>query len=177
MGGKIKRCMLQDPIYIFIDFDGVTHPWGGVEDFRSLPLIEEVIRPFGETQIVIASDWRTLFSLSRLSQRFSEDIRPRIAGTTPHLMPGRGQNLRGMREREAMIWLGQHTPDAGISSWCAIDDAPGNWITRSRLLLTDFKRGFTEEDVPALTRMLMALRDKRMAAAKPRPLFSARISG
>lgn len=32
--------------YIFMDFDGVTHPWGEVEDFRCLPHIEAVVREF-----------------------------------------------------------------------------------------------------------------------------------
>lgn len=156
---------------IFMDFDGVTHPWGGVEDFRSLPLIEAVVREFEEARIVIASDWRMLFSLSKLVSRFSEDIRPRIVGTTPQVLPKRGQELHGMREREAMLWLAQHEPDIHCAAWCAIDDAPGNWLTRSRLLLTDFKRGFTEEDADALHRLLTALRMEDLAPQPPRSLL------
>ena len=56
--------------YIFMDFDGVTHPWGEVEDFRCLPHIEAVVREFPEARIVIASDWRMLFSLPKLVARF-----------------------------------------------------------------------------------------------------------
>jgi hypothetical protein len=144
--------------YIFMDFDGVTHPWGEVEDFRSLPLIEAVVREFDEARIVISSDWRMLFSLQKLKLRFSEDIRPRIAGATPHMLPKHGAELHGLREREAMLWLAQHESDIDVSAWCALDDAPGNWMSRSRLLLTDFKRGFTEEDADALRRMLNGLR-------------------
>ncbi|MBS0553206.1 MAG: hypothetical protein JSS47_11865, partial [Proteobacteria bacterium] len=87
--------------YIFMDFDGVTHPWGEVEDFRSLPLIEAVVREFDEERIVISSDWRMLFSLEKLKARFAEDIRPRIAGASPHLLPKHGAELHGLREREA----------------------------------------------------------------------------
>ncbi len=144
---------------LFMDFDGVTHPWGEVEDFRSLPLIESIVRKHEEVRIVIASDWRMLFSLPKLVSRFSEDIRPRIAGTTPHVFPRRGAELYGMREKEAMLWLGQHEADIESAPWCAIDDAPGNWLSRSRLVLTDFKRGFTEEDGEALQRMLTTLRE------------------
>jgi hypothetical protein len=57
-----------------------------------------------------------------------------------------------------MLWLAQHESDIDVSAWCALDDAPGNWMSRSRLLLTDFKRGFTEEDADALRRMLNGLR-------------------
>ena len=97
--------------YIFMDFDGVTHPWGEVEDFRCLPHIEAVVREFPEARIVIASDWRMLFSLPKLVARFSEDIRPQIAGATPHLLPKTGAELHGLREREAMAWLRQHGAD------------------------------------------------------------------
>ena len=145
--------------YIFMDFDGVTHPWGEVEDFRCLPHIEAVVREFPEARIVIASDWRMLFSLPKLVARFSEDIRPQIAGATPHLLPKTGAELHGLREREAMAWLRQHGADPAEAAWCAIDDAPGYWLSRSRLVLTDFKRGFTAEDAVALRRMLQGFRD------------------
>ncbi|AWI75007.1 MAG: hypothetical protein C0607_14150 [Azoarcus sp.] len=157
--------------YIFMDFDGVTHPWGEVEDFRCLPLIEAVIREFEEARIVISSDWRMLFSLQKLVARFSEDIRPRVAGVTPHMLPKLGSELHGLRERESMLWLAQHEPDVASAAWCAIDDAPGNWLSRSRLILTDFKRGFTEEDAGALSRMLTSLRDGVPTLEKPRSSF------
>lgn len=157
--------------YIFMDFDGVTHPWGEVEDFRCLPLIESVIREFEEAKIVISSDWRMLFSLQKLVARFSDDIRPRVAGVTPHMLPKQGAELHGLRERESMLWLAQHEADMATAAWCAIDDAPGNWLSRSRLVLTDFKRGFTEEDAGALRRMLQGFRSGVPALEKPRSGF------
>lgn len=149
---------MRQPSYIFMDFDGVTHPWGEVEDFRCLPLIEEVVRDYEEARIVITSDWRMLFSLPKLIGRFAEDIRPRVGGVTPHVIPKNGSELHGLREREAMLWLTQHAPDLATASWCAVDDAPGNWLTRSRLVLTDFKRGFGGEDAAVLRRMLDSFR-------------------
>lgn len=154
--------------YIFMDFDGVTHPWGEAEDFRCLPTIEAVVREFDEARIVIASDWRMLFSLSKLVARFAPDIRPRVIGATPHLIPKKGAELHGLREREAMLWLSQHEADISTAAWCALDDAPGNWLTRSRLILTDFKRGFTDEDAAALRRMLTAFRSGAPAIEPPR---------
>lgn len=165
--------MIQNA-YIFMDFDGVTHPWGEVEDFRCLPMIETVLREYAEARVVIASDWRMLFSLSKLVGRFSEDIRPRVVGATPHLIPKHGPELHGLREREAMAWLTQHVPDIAQAAWCALDDAPGNWLTRSRLLLTDFKRGFTDEDAGALRRMLEAFRAGTPAPVRQPPSFLRR---
>ncbi|MDR1063504.1 MAG: hypothetical protein LBL48_06180 [Azoarcus sp.] len=149
---------MEQASYVFMDFDGVTHPWGEAEDFRCLPLIEAVLRDFDEAQVVISSDWRMLFSLPKLRSRFSEDIRPRILGVTPHILPRRGSELHGLREQEAKMWLQQHTPDIAAADWCALDDAPGNWISRSRLVLTDFKRGFTDEDASVLRNMLQSFR-------------------
>jgi hypothetical protein len=168
---------MSQATYIFIDFDGVTHPWGEVEDFRCLPLIETVLREFDEARLVIASDWRMLFSLQKLVARFSEDIRPRVAGATPHMLPKRGVDLHGLREREAMLWLAQHVPDITCANWCAIDDAPGNWLTRSRLVLTDFKRGFCDEDAAVLRRLLRDFRLGQQQAAVPRPRLRWANSG
>lgn len=152
-----------------MDFDGVTHPWGEVEDFRCLPAIETVVRDFDEVRIVIASDWRMLFSQAKLAARFAEDIRPRVAGVTPHMLPRRSEDLHGLREREAMLWLSQHEPDIDRALWCAIDDAPGNWLSRSRLVLTDFKRGFTDEDATALRHLLDSLRSNPPETVRARP--------
>ena len=153
--------------YIFMDFDGVTHPWGEVEDFRCLPNVEAVVRAFPEARIVIASDWRMLFSMQKLVARFSEDVRPQIAGATPHMLPKTGAELHGLREREAMLWLAQHEANPAEAAWCAIDDAPGNWLSRSRLILTDFKRGFTVEDADALRRMLLGFRSGTTRPTEP----------
>jgi hypothetical protein len=142
--------------YIFLDFDGVTHPWGGPEDFRCLPLFESVVREYVEARVVIASDWRSMFSFRKLKQRFAADIQPRIAGVTPLMMAKKGADLHGLREREAMQWIEQNR--AIGAGWCAVDDAPGNWLTRERLVLTDYKVGFAEEDAVVLRRLLSRMR-------------------
>ena len=64
------------PVYVFLDFDGVTHPWSQAEDFRCLPVLEAVLRDYPETRVVISSDWRTLFSLPKLVARFIESLDP-----------------------------------------------------------------------------------------------------
>ena len=91
----------MNPVYVFLDFDGVTHPWGEVEDFRCLPMLEDVLRDYPETRVVISSDWRTLFSLQKLSARFAEDIRARVVDCSPTIFPRTPNELYGLREREA----------------------------------------------------------------------------
>jgi hypothetical protein len=157
--------MSHNDIFVFLDFDGVTHPLRGVEDFRCLPLIEQVCREFLELRIVITSDWRTLYSLPRLAARFSEDLRPRVIGCTPLILPRRGASFYGIREREARAWLEKHASDN--ARWFAIDDAPGNWPTRKRLLLTDFKQGFTDEDADRMRALVRAIREDVWEADAP----------
>lgn len=154
------------PVYVFLDFDGVTHPWRETEDFRCLPVLEAVLRDYPETRVVIASDWRTLFSLPKLRSRFSPDIQPRVIDTTPAIFPRNPNELYGLREREARQWLAAKAPTA---SWLAIDDAPGNWPTRTRLVLTDFKQGFTEEDAGRMRRLLDAFRAGECEAPETTP--------
>ncbi|HPI60271.1 HAD domain-containing protein [Zoogloea sp.] len=149
------------PVYVFLDFDGVTHPWGEAEDFRCLPLLESVLREYPETRVIIASDWRTLFSLQKLSARFSEDLRARVIDCSPTIFPRTPNELYGLREREARQWLERRAPGA---EWLAVDDAPGNWPTRARLVLTDFKQGFTEEDAGRMRRLLDAFRSGEFKA-------------
>ena len=93
------------------------------------------------------------------------------------MLPKRGVDLHGLREREAMLWLAQHVPDITCANWCAIDDAPGNWLTRSRLVLTDFKRGFCDEDAAVLRRLLQDFRLGQQQAAVPRPRLRWANSG
>lgn len=157
--------MSQADTYVFLDFDGVTHPLRDVEDFRCLPLIEQVCREFPELRIVITSDWRTLYSLRKLAARFSEDIRARVVGATPLILPRNGSSFFGLREREARAWLEKHA--APSARWFAIDDAPGNWPSRNHLILTDFKHGFTAEDADRMRALVRAIRDDAWEADKP----------
>ena len=84
-----------------------------------------------------------------------------------HPVSGDAALLHGLREREAMLWLAQHEANPAEAAWCAIDDAPGNWLSRSRLILTDFKRGFTVEDADALRRMLLGFRSGTTRPTEP----------
>ncbi|QID18848.1 hypothetical protein G3580_15195 [Nitrogeniibacter mangrovi] len=168
--------MSHPDTYVFLDFDGVTHPWRDVEDFRSLPLIEQVAREFDELRFVITSDWRTLYSLPRLRTRFAEDVRERVIGTTPLILPRAGGGLYGLREHEARSWLAKHARQS--QRWFAIDDAPGNWPTRARLILTDFKQGFMDEDAARMRQMAQAMREGAWdeAQADERPGFWPRFA-
>ena len=67
---------------LFLDFDGVLHGLGQPK-FEHLPRFEAILRDFPRVEVVISSSWREQFPLGEIRGFFSEDVQPRIIGTTP----------------------------------------------------------------------------------------------
>ena len=138
---------------LFLDFDGVLHPYPCMtrQYFCQLPLMERILRGFPGVEIVISSAWRLRFSdqneaLLQMRKHFSSDIAERVVGTTPdhrdrprsEAPPGLGEFLR---EWECLSWLRENRP-AG-TAWLALDDQPGLFTPDcTDLMLTSFKTGF-----------------------------------
>ncbi|QDL36465.1 HAD domain-containing protein [Rhodoferax sediminis] len=145
---------------VFLDFDGVTHPEPCEVDalFGRLPLIEEVLREFDATRIVISSSWREVHPLGELLEFFSKDLAERVIDVTPGLerldngwLPG--QSRRFERQRECEHWMRQNRP--WDTPWLAIDDR-AHWFEPQcrHLLLTDHRQGFAVDDAPRLRAMI-----------------------
>lgn len=144
---------------LFLDFDGVLHPFFPREDrpdvenraFSYRPRFERVLREHHQLEIVICSDWRKSHSLEGLRGFFSEDIRPRILGVTPVLPKDRtGVGWVGIRHREALAWL--ETQAMSNRPWVALDDDYLNWLPLSPLVCCN--DGFREAEEAALRAML-----------------------
>lgn len=126
---------------LFLDFDGVLHPFDhphGV--FTLLPEFERVMRDFPEVDIVISSSWREAYTLDELRALFSLDMAQRIIGVTPVLLD---HDQVYVRETEIRAWL----RDAGreTESWVAIDDFEWFFSPQcANLVLTDTRTGFDE---------------------------------
>lgn len=147
--------------FLFLDFDGVTHPELCEKDqlFQSLPLIESVLRRHPGVLVILSTTWRTTHSLDELKDFFSSDIAERVQGGTPLL------NLYDLawypvplsarsRQREIEAWL--HQNRTLNHPWVAIDDRP--WWFESEctnLLVTGPHTGFTESDVDRLEDMIL----------------------
>jgi HAD domain in Swiss Army Knife RNA repair proteins len=79
--------------HLFLDFDGVLHPFFPRADrsdeenqlFAYLPRLEAVLRDFPAWQIVITSSWRANRPWEDLIRVFSPDIAVRVVGSTPVL--------------------------------------------------------------------------------------------
>jgi hypothetical protein len=141
---------------LFLDFDGVLHPyspWPHDDAVRSqyfihLPRLESVLRDFAEVQVVIASDWRLYHPLEKLRTFFSEDIRPRVSGTTALERPT-SEGL-GQRQLQAEQYLRQH--NLVHTPWLAVDDTPTNYLASAHVVLCEDRFGTREE--AALRRIL-----------------------
>lgn len=110
---------------LFLDFDGVLHPepcFDRTQFFSFLPKLEMVLHDFPSVKIVISSTWRENRSLHELRGFFSETIRHRIIGTTPHWRDCTEllEIIGFQRQTEIEAWL-RNSPEPW-ESWIVIDD-------------------------------------------------------
>jgi hypothetical protein len=146
---------------LFLDFDGVVHPEPCRADqyFKSLPLIEAVLRRHPGVMVVLSTTWRLNHEIDELKERFSIDIEQRVIGVTPLLTeedrawyPTPLSQLRRQGEIEA--WLHQHRTLS--HPWIAIDDRPWGFESECQnLLVTNRIRGLTEMDADRLHHMIL----------------------
>lgn len=144
-----------DSVVLFLDFDGVLHPCGGVgpgERFSRKPLLEELLREqtLLHVVIVISSTWREAYSLKSLISIFSADIQPRVIGATPILDDIESDYLR---YREIRGWLSRHQE---ISRWVVLDDDADGFPRHKEIrgVFTDPEIGLKKEDVVSLRSLL-----------------------
>ncbi|WP_416050273.1 HAD domain-containing protein [Cupriavidus basilensis] len=108
---------------IFLDFDGVLHPYGEQavdEDFRLignpnlfvwLPIIDSLLAPYPAVRIVVSSDWRRLFD---------DKVLIRLLGPLGSRFEGVVETYRSSRADEIMAEAHRRR----LTQWLAIDDHP-----------------------------------------------------
>lgn len=113
---------------LFLDFDGVLHPFfplpGNTDAenqmFSSVPSFEKAILDLPvQVDIVISSSWRNRESLAQLRAHFSPAIADRIVGFTPNEGSGNGP---GARQVEVEKWLVENNRQG--EAWIGVDDYP-----------------------------------------------------
>lgn len=148
---------------VFLDFDGVLHPFGR-DTLENVPALHEALLEFPEAIVVVSSAWRESHS-ERDLRRLLGPLGPRMAGATPVLPEDEEAVVfgfeRGIRQRECEEWVRRNRPGAG---WVAIDDFPDLFLEDCEsLLLCDPTVGFVRERAEELRERLEAIR--RGAAA------------
>ncbi len=139
---------------VFLDFDGVMHPFGR-DTFERAGLLEETLRGFPRARVVISSAWREIHPQEHL-QRLLGPLGERVEGMTPVFPPAAsiyaGGMLRGERQRECEAWLREKAPGAG---WVALDDIPDLFLPScGSLIVCDPAVGFSPREARELRRRL-----------------------
>lgn len=144
---------------VFLDFDGVLHPFFPRSDrsdeenqlFSYLPRLEAVLREYGDWQIVIASSWRENRPWEKVIQAFSQDIAARIVGGTPVIKAKAPPYSKHPRHDEVVAYLAAN--DSMEATWIALDDDPLLYPADCpNLILCD--DGFREAEEAALRAMM-----------------------
>ncbi|WP_019140806.1 HAD domain-containing protein [Noviherbaspirillum massiliense] len=132
---------------LFLDFDGVLHPFSRPDGPLTLvPRFERFMRQHPEVKIVVSSAWREVYELEELQSFFSADIAERIIDATPILDSALHEHVR---EKEILAWL--EANGRRHEEWAAIDDT--SWFFAPdcpNLVLVDGEQGFGAASEEAL---------------------------
>lgn len=149
---------LISPPVLFLDFDGVVHALGEPaldEDFHLLdnpnlfawlPILEEVLFPFPNVQIIISSDWRRLVEDENLI-RLLGPLGPRFLGVVEIFGATRAEEVLREAQRRR------------LTHWLAIDDHPSVAIASSqdaRFIVCEPETGLSSELVQSELRLKLS---------------------
>jgi hypothetical protein len=136
-----------DQMFLFLDFDGVLHPYKSFHTreglFAKKFFIEELLRTYDKVSVVVSSSWGKHYDLNELKAYFSEDVRHRFIGYISNHSDNRGLDI--------YKWLISHgevdTP------WVAVDDM-AYFDDGSPVVWTDSRTGLTTETANMLEEVI-----------------------
>lgn len=123
---------------LYLDFDGVLHHencfWhprrgaylvapDGYTLFQHVPLLEDLLEPYPDIQIVLSTSWLRRYGYSATSKRLSPNLRARVIGATFHSRMGESYFTNLPRGRQVYEDVLRRKPLA----WLALDDNPEGW--------------------------------------------------
>lgn len=142
-------------ILLFLDFDGVLHPSSGHAHFKEdcMSALSSIITKHPEIRIVITSSWREEKTVDELKVLLGKAMGERVLGVTPVIDE---PFMHNVRYHEVLSYLKRNSlPNA---SWFAIDDEPGSYPDHAHVILTDRRKGFTEDNGSQLDEMVKLVR-------------------
>lgn len=144
---------------IFLDFDGVLHPFPMTPTsthFSSIALLWRVLKKMPGASVVITSTWRETASLPQLVELLTahdgKDFADRFVGITP-IMECAIDRVPGIRQREIESWLN----DKGLTGehYIILDDIEEYFDSScTHLYLVDGTTGLTEHDAEMIPKWL-----------------------
>lgn len=129
---------------LFLDFDGVLHPFDYTHDaLCRLPLLEAWLRTWPGVDVVISSSWRSAFALRELVEILGPQVGSRVVGCTP-VLPRSTLRRFVLAEREQEIGMWLQSSWQPLRPWVALDDLAQLFFPGSLgLVLCDPREGLS----------------------------------
>lgn len=139
----------RKPLVIFLDFDGVLHPYFCEKEDKfkynkNLSFVLNMLSKDYNVKIVISSSWKNRHQLDEIKALFPNDIASLIDSATPNL-----EVMDGSRLKEAFQWMEQNNYDG---AWIALDDDHYAWNKHENLIHCMDR--FQEEEMALMTKKL-----------------------
>lgn len=139
---------------VYCDIDGVLHRWpcpqGEMFDAGCIARMATVLR-LHAASLVITSTWRLEWPLESIRARLGS-LGVCLIGVTPEIDD---PFIKRARYQEVLLHR-KHCNLPG-ESWVAVDDEPGRYPALGNLVITDPRRGFTDDDAGKLSLLLGGL--------------------
>lgn len=148
--GKLRG---ENGLILYLDYDGVLHHencyWHarrgaylvapeGHTLFQHVGLLEELLAPYPDIQIVLSTSWVRRLGYSRTAKRLPSALRQRVIGATYHSLMNRDEfeaTSRGMQiwadvmRRKPRAWLALDDDWEGWPEFCQSNYVPTNEVT------------------------------------------------
>lgn len=140
---------------LYLDYDGVLHNedvrWhprrgaymhpAGFQLFEHAALLDELLAPFQDLDIVLSTSWVRKYGCHQSAMRLPPGLRRRVIGATFHSAMDRGEFAELARGQQVCEDAHRRRP----ATWFALDDVDEGWPAelRDRVVLTDTALGIS----------------------------------
>ncbi len=178
MSEVVSRTQTPFSIVLMLDFDGVLHPDGSVDEqcfVESTGLaLGRMLRRHPLLEVVISSSWRARYEMDMLLRFLPRDISSKVVGCTPDrvdniYLPEALWSIA--REGQCWAWMQWNRPPG--TPWIALDDDAWRFTPGCpNLYLVDGSTGLTETDVTQIENRLVALATPEQLQARFPTMFA-----
>jgi hypothetical protein len=134
----VKPLAGRNELLLYLDFDGVLHhenvlwhprkgAWVGAPPphrlFQHAGLLEEVLTPYPEVQIVLSTSWVRQYGFSGTAKKLPASIRGKVIGATFHSRMQKDEFLTMSRGMQVWADVYRRQP----RDWLALDDDYLHW--------------------------------------------------
>jgi hypothetical protein len=142
-------------MYLFLDIDGVLHPFPSDEYFRpeNCSVLERLLDRYPDIQVIISSSWRNYHPLEQLKSFMPAKIAQKIIDATKleNSAHTGSYSRQGLRERQIQEWMQENAPEG---KWFAIDDTLELYSEGAPLFYPNECEGLQEIDLAGIEQLV-----------------------